>query len=145
MLCFDASRSFLFLIRDLYYFGDFSHRKHSQSDAGMNLAFFKFEGIIGWMIFIANTLLEQKCFQRYWIRVQVFCCLFFVRIYILRSMFGWLCRATCCSVVSTSMLGVSHAVQNEKKPWKFTHSDRWGIGARSTGGGVEDSIQHLYV
>ena len=30
-------------------------------------------------------------------------------------MFGWLCRATCCSVVSTSMLGVSHAIQNEKK------------------------------
>ena len=23
-------------------------------------------------------------------------------------MFGWLCRATCCSVVSSSMLGVSH-------------------------------------
>ena len=23
-------------------------------------------------------------------------------------MFGWLCRATCCSVVSTSMLDVSH-------------------------------------
>ena len=41
---------------------------------------------------------------------QVFCCLFVVRIYI--YMFGWLCRATCCSVVSTSMLGVSHAVQN---------------------------------
>ena len=31
------------------------------------------------------------------------------------SMFGWLCRATYCSVVSTSMLGVSHAVQNEEK------------------------------
>ena len=29
-------------------------------------------------------------------------------------MFGWLCRAT-CSVVSTSMLGISHAIQNEKK------------------------------
>ena len=28
------------------------------------------------------------------------------------------------SVVSTSMLGVSHAVQNEKKLWKFTQSDR---------------------
>ena len=35
-------------------------------------------------------------------------------------MFGWLCRATCCSVVSTSMLGISHAVQNGKKPWKLT-------------------------
>ena len=34
-------------------------------------------------------------------------------------MFGWLrARATCCSVGSTSMLGVSHAVQNEKKLWK---------------------------
>ena len=30
-------------------------------------------------------------------------------------MFGWLCRATCCSVVSTLMLGVSHAIQNKKK------------------------------
>ena len=30
-------------------------------------------------------------------------------------MFGWLCRATYCSVVSTSTLGVSHAIQNEKK------------------------------
>ena len=33
------------------------------------------------------------------------------RVYI--YVFGWLCRATYCSVVSTSMLGVSHAVQNE--------------------------------
>ena len=37
--------------------------------------------------------------------------------------FGWLCRAA-CSVVATSMLGVSHAVQNEKKLWKFTQIDR---------------------
>ena len=37
--------------------------------------------------------------------------------------FGWLCRAT-CPIVSTPMLGVSHAVQNEKKLWKFTQSDR---------------------
>ena len=29
-------------------------------------------------------------------------------------MFGWLCRAT-CSFVSASMLGISHAVQNDKK------------------------------
>ena len=35
-------------------------------------------------------------------------------------MFGWLCRAS-CAVVSTSMLGVSHAVQKEKKLTKFTH------------------------
>ena len=28
-------------------------------------------------------------------------------------MIGWLCRATCCSVESTPMLGVSHAVQNK--------------------------------
>ena len=27
-------------------------------------------------------------------------------------MFGWLCRATYYSVVSTLMLGVSHAIQN---------------------------------
>ena len=39
-------------------------------------------------------------------------------------MFGWLCRATYCFVVSASMLGVSHAVQSEKKLWKFTQSDR---------------------
>ena len=38
-------------------------------------------------------------------------------------MFGWLCRATYCSFVSTSMLGVSHAIQNEKKLEKFTESD----------------------
>ena len=38
-------------------------------------------------------------------------------------MFGWLCRATYCSVVSTSMLGVSHSVQNEKKLLEFTQSD----------------------
>ena len=96
---------------------------------------------------IFNTVVVVACvifihgFSRcrgYWI--WVFCCLFVVRIY----MFGWLSRAT-CSVVSTSMLGVSHAVQNEKKLWKFTHSDRWGIGARSTGGSVKDSIQQLYV
>ena len=35
-------------------------------------------------------------------------------------MFGWLCRAS-FAVVSTSMLGVSHAVQKEKKLTKFTH------------------------
>ena len=40
-------------------------------------------------------------------------------VFVMRTyMFGWLCRATYCSVGSTSMLGVSHAVQNEKKLWK---------------------------
>ena len=49
----NASRSFLFSIRNLYFlviwtlFRRFAHRKHSQSDAGKNLSFFKFEGIIG--------------------------------------------------------------------------------------------------
>ena len=38
-------------------------------------------------------------------------------------MFGWLSRATYCSVVSTLMLGVPHAIQNEKKLKKFTQSD----------------------
>ena len=33
-------------------------------------------------------------------------CFVVVRIY----MFAWLCRATCCSVLSISMLGVSYAV-----------------------------------
>ena len=42
--------------------------------------------------------------------IRIFCCLFVVRIY----MFGWLCRATYCSVVSTLMLGVSHAIHNKK-------------------------------
>ena len=36
------------------------------------------------------------------------CCLYI-------DMSGWLCRATYCSIESTSMLGVSHAIQNEKK------------------------------
>ena len=43
------------------------------------------------------------------------------------------------------MLGGSHAVQNHKKLWKFTQSDRRGIGARSTGGGDKDAIQQLCV
>ena len=43
--------------------------------------------------------------------IRIFCCLVVVCIYT----FGWLCRATYCSVVSISMLGVSHAIQNEKK------------------------------
>ena len=38
-------------------------------------------------------------------------------------MFGWSYRATYCSVVSTLMLGVPHAIQNEKKLKKFTQSD----------------------
>ena len=48
-----------------------------------------------------------------------------------KYLFGWLCRATCCSVVSTSMLGVSHAVQNEHykigPPTRNTYgvSNRW--------------------
>ena len=39
---------------------------------------------------------------------------YFVDIDVCIYMFGWLCRATYCSVVSSSMLGVSHAIQNEK-------------------------------
>ena len=35
-----------------------------------------------------------------------------------KYMFGWLCQAT-CSLVSTSMFGISHAVQNEKKLWNL--------------------------
>ena len=38
---------------DLMEFRRFAHRKHSQSDAGMNLAFFTVDGIIGRIIFIA--------------------------------------------------------------------------------------------
>ena len=51
--------------------------------------------------------------------IGAFCCLFVVCIY----MFGWLCPATYYSIASTSMLGVSHAIQNEKKLQKFTKSD----------------------
>ena len=48
----NANRSFRFSIRDLYFchlmeFRRFAHRKHSQSDAGMNLASFKFDRIVG--------------------------------------------------------------------------------------------------
>ena len=51
----DANRSFLFssfdtrfvIFCDLMEFRRFAHRKHSQNDAGMNLAFFKFDRIIG--------------------------------------------------------------------------------------------------
>ena len=50
----------------------------------------------------------------------VVCCV--PRIYT-SYMFGWLCRATYCSFVSTLMLGVPHAIQNEKKLKKFTQSD----------------------
>ena len=58
----DANRSFLFSIRDFFFFfwsdGISAIRSsQTQSDAGMNLAFFKFDGIVGLIIFIANTLL----------------------------------------------------------------------------------------
>ena len=51
----NANRSFLFSVRDLCFcdlteFRRFAHRNHIQSDAGMNLAFFKFDRIIGWTI-----------------------------------------------------------------------------------------------
>ena len=59
----DANRSFLFssfdtrfvIFCDLMEFRRFAHRKHSQNDAGMNLAFFKFGGIIG-LIVLSQTL-----------------------------------------------------------------------------------------
>ena len=41
---------------DLTEFRRLAHRKHIQSDAGMNLAFFTVDGIIGRIICIANTL-----------------------------------------------------------------------------------------
>ena len=51
----DANRSFLFssfdtrfvIFCDLMEFRRFAHRKHSQNDAGMNLAFFKCDRSIG--------------------------------------------------------------------------------------------------
>ena len=41
------------------------------------------------------------------------------RVYIYVYMFGWLCRATCSFVSSSSMLGISYAVQNEKDLWNL--------------------------
>ena len=60
--------------------------------------------------------------------VGVFCCLL-VCIY----MFGWLCRATYCYVVSTLMLGVSHAIQNKKK-----------LNSRSLHRVIAYNICHIY-
>ena len=51
----DTSTRFVFF-GDLMEFRRFVHRKHSESDAGMNLAFFTVDGIIGRIICIANTL-----------------------------------------------------------------------------------------
>ena len=76
MLCFamptDLSffRYEIWIFMYLLEFRRFAHRKHSQSDAGMNLAFFKFDRIIGWTIFIANTLLIKKTLKKrqLWIR-----------------------------------------------------------------------------
>ena len=62
----DASRSFLFFDTRFVLFGDLmefrllAHREHSQNDAGMNLAFFTVDGIIGTIIFMANTLIIKK-------------------------------------------------------------------------------------
>ena len=51
---FFDTRLFVFF-GDLMGFWRFAHRKHSQSDAGMNLAFFKFDIIIGGII-LSQTL-----------------------------------------------------------------------------------------
>ena len=50
-------------------FRRFAHRKHSQSDAGMNLAFFTVDGIIG-RIILSQTLLIKKNIEKrqLWIR-----------------------------------------------------------------------------
>ena len=56
----EFSKMMLVIWRPRTLFRRFAHRKHSQSDARMNLAFFKLEGIIGWMIFFANTLIYRK-------------------------------------------------------------------------------------
>ena len=62
LLCFAMPTDISFfrydIFCDLMEFRRFAHRKHSQNDAGMSLAFFKFDGIIGWIIFIANTLIS---------------------------------------------------------------------------------------
>ena len=48
---------------DLMEFRRFAHRKHSQSDAGMNLAFFTVDGIIG-RIILSQTLLIKKNIEK---------------------------------------------------------------------------------
>ena len=59
MLCLAMPTDLSFFRYGICIFGDmmefrrFAHRKHSQSDDGMNLAFLKFDGIIGRIIFIA--------------------------------------------------------------------------------------------
>ena len=47
---FDTWYTIFAFFGDLMEFRRFGHRKLSQSDAGMNLAFFKFDGIIGKII-----------------------------------------------------------------------------------------------
>ena len=66
--------------------------------------------VVACVIFIPGF---SQC-RGYWI--WVFCRLFVVCIY----MFGWLCRAT-YYFLSTSMFGITPAVQNEKKALEFTY------------------------
>ena len=63
----NANRSFLCSIRDLYFcdlteFRRFAQRKHSQSDAGMNLALFKFDRIIA--LFLSQNTINQKNIEK---------------------------------------------------------------------------------
>ena len=64
MLCFTMPtglvcfRYVICIFCDLMEFRRFAHGKNSQSDAGMNLAFFKFGGNIGSIISIANHIIS---------------------------------------------------------------------------------------
>ena len=54
-------------------FRRFAHRKHSQSDARMNLAFFKFEGIIGWTNIAFGIIFEELIFLKRTFANTLFC------------------------------------------------------------------------
>ena len=69
-------------------------------------------------------------------------------------MFGWLCRATYCSVVSTLMLGVLHAIQNKKKllneldkkrPGTSQMSERFGPNFVPGSFALQQSIRLVYM
>ena len=67
MLCFAMSTDLSFFRYEICLFWDLMEFRrfvaNSQSDAGMNLAFFTVDGIIGRIIFIANTLVIIFTFQ----------------------------------------------------------------------------------
>ena len=76
----------------------------SCNGAKMYLFFFFF------LICVIDSIKGFSQYRGYWSILLSICC-----VYTSEYISSAGCRATYCSVVSTSMLGVSHAVQNEKK------------------------------